>query len=66
MSNTTAPRHILHLVVDGFPAERVDELCAPVANSTDVTEVFSLTEESAAAALEKIFAADTIAVWGAI
>jgi hypothetical protein len=59
MSET--PRRILHLTIDGFPADKIAELSAP---SSDVTEVFALTEASAREALEKIFAADTVTVWG--
>ncbi len=66
MSDQPAPRRILHLIVEGFPAERRAELEKPVSGSTDVTEIFPLTEASAREALEKIFAADTVAVWGKI
>ena len=63
MSET--PHRVLHLVVEGFPPTQVEELSA-AAKAGDVTEVFQLTEGSAAEALEKIFAADTVAVWGKI
>jgi hypothetical protein len=54
----TSPRRILHLVVEGFPKERESELAA------DGVEIFHLTESNAREVLEKIFAADSIAVWG--
>jgi hypothetical protein len=65
MSEAT-PRRILHLVVEGFPPERREELVASANGSNDVTEIFQLTEASASKALEKIFAADTVAVWSKI
>ncbi len=52
------PRRALHLVLEGFPEERLKEIPAD-AN----TEIFPLTDATAKEALEKIFAADTIAVW---
>lgn len=54
MSEPSHPRRVLHLVVEGFPAEREKELDG---------EVVRLTEANAREALEKIFAADTVAVW---
>jgi hypothetical protein len=60
------PRRILHLVIEGFPAERLAELSGPAAGTNEVTEIFPLTEASAREALGKIFAADTVAVWGAV
>ena len=64
MSEVHSPRRILHLIVEGFPPERTNELSGPVEGASDVTEVLQLTEASAPEALEKIFAADTVAVWG--
>jgi hypothetical protein len=55
---SSAPRRALHLVLGGFPAERLDEIAR-----ADNAEIFPLTETTAKEALEKIFAADTIAVW---
>ena len=63
MSDPTAPKRILHLVIEGFPSERIAALNAPASGAGDITEVFQLTEASAPEALEKIFAADTVAVW---
>ena len=63
MSET--PHRVLHLIVEGFPPERAAELSAS-AKAEDTTEVFELTESSAKEALEKIFAADTVAVWGKV
>ena len=66
MSETTSsPRRVLHLVVDGFPAARLDVLTSS-SSSADVTEIFHLTEANAREALEKIFAADTVAVWAKV
>lgn len=48
----------LHLIVEGFPKERADEL----AQQPDA-ETLPLTEANAKEVLEKIFAADTVAVW---
>lgn len=61
---TSSPRRILHLVVEGFPAARVKEIAEPTGETGDMTEIFELTEANAREALEKIFAADTVAVWG--
>jgi hypothetical protein len=58
------PRRVLHLVIEGFPAARLAELSAPSPGSADVIEIFPLTESNAREALGKIFAADTVAVWG--
>jgi len=48
----------LDLIIEGFPKERADEL----AKQPD-SEVLQLTEANAKEALEKIFAADSVAVW---
>jgi len=58
------PRRILHLVVEGYPAARLEELAESSRGTTGVTEIFPLTESTAREALGKIFAADTVAVWG--
>ncbi len=58
------PRRVLHLVVEGFPAERRGELAEPSPGT--VVEVYPLTESNAREALEKIFAADAVAVWGGL
>jgi hypothetical protein len=52
-----APRKILCLVVEGLPEDK-----RPPAK--DGTEIFVLTEANAREALEKIFAADAVSVWG--
>ncbi|MCE0521960.1 MAG: hypothetical protein LV480_03515 [Methylacidiphilales bacterium] len=57
------PRRVLHLVVEGFPAARLEEIARSSPGTTDVTEILPLTESSAREALGKIFAADTVAVW---
>jgi len=66
MSETSPPRRVLHLVIEGFAADNLAEISAPSPGTTDVVEIFPLTEANAAAALGKIFAADTIAVWGKV
>jgi hypothetical protein len=66
MSETSAPRRILHLVIEGFPADKLAQIAAPSPGATDITEVFPLTEANAGAALEKIFAADTVTVLGTL
>jgi hypothetical protein len=66
MSNASSPRRILHLVIEGFPAERMSELSMSPPDANDSMEIFQLTESNASEALWKIFAADTVAVWGKI
>ena len=41
-----SPRRILHLVVEGFPPERREELAASGDGSGKITEIFQLTEAS--------------------
>ena len=62
----SSPRRVLHLIVEGFPPARLAELAGPTDGTDDVTEIFQLTEASAREALEKIFAADTVAVWSSL
>ena len=57
MSEVSHRRRVLHLVIEGFPAEREKELEG---------EVIHLTEANAREAVVKIFAADTVAVWGKV
>ena len=59
---TSAPRRALHLVLEGFPEERLAEIVKANANA----EIFRLTEASAKEAVEKIFAAESVAVWTAL
>ena len=66
MSETSAPRRILHLVIADFPAAHLAEIVESSPETAGVTEIFPLTEANAREALEKIFAADTIAVWGEV
>ena len=67
MNEKTSSQHrILHLVVEGFPAARLKEIAEPTGGTGGMTEIFELTEANAREALEKIFAADTVAVWGTI
>ena len=61
---TPAPRRILHLVVEDFPAGKLTEIVEALPANAGATEILSLTKTNAREALEKIFAADTIAVWG--
>ncbi len=48
----------LHLIIEGFPKDRTEDL----AKQPDA-EALLLTEATAKEALEKIFAAETVAVW---
>jgi hypothetical protein len=60
MSNP--PRRILYLLVAGLPEEQ-----RPMGPEGEPgVEVFTLTEKTAREALEKIFAADAVSVWGKI
>jgi hypothetical protein len=62
MSETSShPRRVLHLVIGGFPPERMAEIAAPAPDV--IVEVHHLTPANTREALEKIFAADTVAVW---
>jgi hypothetical protein len=61
---SSSPHRVLHLVVQGFSPERLEDLARSPSPTEDVTEIFQLTETNAREALEKIFAADTVAVWG--
>jgi len=60
------PRRALHLVIEGFPADRLAEIAGSAPGTAGVTEIFPLTESNAREALGKIFAADTVAVWGEV
>jgi len=51
----------LDLIIEGFPKERADELAKQPGSET-----FQLSEANAKEALEKIFAADSVAVWTGI
>ena len=66
MSETPLPRRVLHLIVEGLSPARLEKIAGSVGGAGDVTEIFQLTESSAREALEKIFAADTVAVWGEV
>jgi hypothetical protein len=59
MSETS--RRVLFLVVEGLP-----EAQRPVMAMGEDAEIFMLTEASVAEALEKIFAADSVSVWGEV
>jgi hypothetical protein len=60
------PRRVLHLVINHFPAGTLEKLAFSSPGTNDITEIFPLTETNAREALEKIFAADTVAVWGEV
>lgn len=62
----SAPHRVLHLVVEGFPWERLRELDSAAPDAGTITEIFQLSDSNAREALEKIFAADTVAVWTAV
>ncbi len=59
MSESSPSRRVLHLVVGGYSVEKVKET-----TRADDAEILPLTEANAREALEKIFAADSVAVWG--
>jgi hypothetical protein len=59
MSET--PRRILYLLVEGLP-----EAQKPPVAPGDGAEIFVLKESNAAEALQKIFAADAVSVWGEV
>jgi len=62
--NIPNPRRILHLVIEDFPAGKLAKIVESLPANTAEMEIFPLTQENAREALEKIFAADTVAVWG--
>jgi hypothetical protein len=66
MSELSETRRVLHLVIEGFPADKLAELSVPAPGTADMTEIFQLTDSNAREALEKIFAADTVAVWSEV
>jgi len=66
MSEASVPHRVLHLIVEGFPPARLEELAGSTIGTDEVAEIFELSEASAREALEKIFAAATIAVWGGV
>jgi hypothetical protein len=51
----------LDLIIEGFPKERAAELAQQPGSET-----LQLTEQNAKEALEKIFAADSVAVWSKV
>ena len=58
MNDSFHPRRVLHLVIEGLAENRLAEL-----KPDATTEVVRLDESNAREVLEKIFAADTVAVW---
>ena len=54
-----AKRKVLYLVVEGLPADQRPDAGVDV-------EIFTLNETNAREALEKIFAADAVSVWGEV
>ena len=60
MSETPSSRRVLHLIVEGLSPARLEEIAKSVGGATDVTEIFQLTEASAArGAGERFSSADT-------
>jgi hypothetical protein len=55
-------RRILYLLVEGLPGDQRP----PAPAGEPGVEVFTLTEKTAREALEKIFAADAVSVWGRV
>jgi hypothetical protein len=62
----SATRHMLHLTVEGLSPARREELEKLAARAGGAAEIMALTEANSREALEKIFAADAVAVWGAL
>ncbi len=60
----TSSRRILYLAVGGFPVATLEEMAALSGQNQITTEILVLTETNAREALEKIFSADGVAVWG--
>jgi len=57
-----AKRRILYLLVDGLPeAQR-----PAIPSGEPSVEIFTLSEDNAREALEKMFAADSVSVWGRV
>jgi hypothetical protein len=65
-TSVSPSRCVLHLVIGDFPASRMAEMVESEPQNVGVMEILPLTESNAREALEKIFAADTVAVWGNI
>jgi hypothetical protein len=59
-------RRMLHLTVEGLSPARREELMKLAAWSGGAAEIMALTEANSREALERIFAADSVAVWGAL
>ena len=62
----TGPNRVLVLVVEGLSPDRRHELQEMARENPQGVEILPLTEENGKEALEKIFAADSISVWGAV
>jgi hypothetical protein len=56
-------RRALHLVLEGLSSEKKEEVRQLTAKS-ERAEMFTLTAANSREALEKIFAADAVTVWG--
>jgi hypothetical protein len=54
----------MHLAMGDFLVAKLEELKKTSDAAGDVTEIFVLTEANAREAVEKIFSADGVAVWG--
>ena len=65
MSETTSTRRVLHLLVGNLSPSLIQEMAALSVPEAQV-DIFQLTEANAREALENIFAADTVMVWGNI
>jgi hypothetical protein len=59
------PRRLLHLATEALSPEKKEEVRRLAAKSAQA-EIFILTEANSREALEKIFAADVVTVWGAL
>jgi len=63
---SSSPRHLLCLVIEGLSAGRREELEKLAGRADVAAEIFELKETNSREALEKIFAADGVSVWGAL
>jgi len=66
MSEASLPCHALYLILEGLSPERLEELKQLPEDPKIIREILPLTETNSREALGKIFAADTVTVWGAL
>jgi hypothetical protein len=64
MSSPASSRRLLHLAAGRSSVSRLEEIKKCSDASGGASEIFVLTEETAREAVEKIFSADSVMVWG--